>query len=89
MKLVHGFERLELHIGARVIDLLPARALRRAFGYVVPVVRPWPFRIRWTGIFMTLDLLLHARGSREVERGVAHAKPARGRYRPLADRHGS
>lgn len=62
MKLCYGFERLELHAGARVIDLLPVPALRRAFGYVVPVVRPWPFRIRWTGILMTLDLLVHARG---------------------------
>ena len=57
MKIVYGFERLELH-AHRVIDLLPHPLLRHAFGYVVPIVRPAPFRIRWTGILMTLDLLL-------------------------------
>lgn len=57
MSLVWGFERLEVHARGRVIDLLPTPRLRRAFGYVVPIVRPWPFRIRWTGILMTLDLL--------------------------------
>ena len=85
MKLVYGFERLELHTAARVVDLLPHRALRRAFGYVVPVVRPWPLRIRWTGIFMTLDLVLFTR----VERGVAQTATTNGSDRALGVRHAS
>ena len=85
MKLAFGFERLELHARGRVVDLLPHPALRRAFGYVVPVVRPWPLRVRWTGIFMTLDLLLFTR----LARGVAHPAAVRDSDRALGARHAS
>jgi len=83
MKLVYGFEQLELHARGRVVDLLPHPALRRAFGYIVPVVRPWC--IRPTGILMTLDLLLFTR----LARVVAQPAAARGSDRALGDRHAS
>ena len=85
MKLAYAFERLELHARGRVIDLLPHPALRRAFGYVVPVVRPWPLRVRWTGVLMTLDLLLFTR----LARRPAQTAAPRATDRALGVRHAS